>query len=125
MALFGGNDGVAHFAHLGGMAVGFLYLKLDWRLDFLGTWIRQQRNSRRIVQDVKKLWTDRKIRHAGLLLVLFTQDQAVAEHDVLAWHRRCLDRGFPVAPPASRGFRITDRIGNGYCAVAHFGVRGV
>ena len=26
------NDGVAHFAHLGGMVVGFLYLRLDWRL---------------------------------------------------------------------------------------------
>ncbi|MCP4634225.1 MAG: rhomboid family intramembrane serine protease [candidate division Zixibacteria bacterium] len=25
------GDGVAHFAHLGGMLVGFLYLKSDWR----------------------------------------------------------------------------------------------
>lgn len=26
------GDGVAHFAHLGGMLIGFLYLKSDWRL---------------------------------------------------------------------------------------------
>ncbi len=26
------NDGVAHFAHLGGMLVGYIYLKGDWRL---------------------------------------------------------------------------------------------
>lgn len=29
--LFGTHDGVAHFAHLGGMLIGFLYLKSDWR----------------------------------------------------------------------------------------------
>jgi membrane associated rhomboid family serine protease len=26
------GDGVAHFAHLGGMLIGYLYLKSDWRL---------------------------------------------------------------------------------------------
>lgn len=26
------SDGIAHFAHLGGMLVGLVYLKLDWRL---------------------------------------------------------------------------------------------
>ncbi|RKY83992.1 rhomboid family intramembrane serine protease [candidate division KSB1 bacterium] len=26
------GDGIAHFAHLGGMVVGYLYLKSDWRL---------------------------------------------------------------------------------------------
>ncbi|NUO78792.1 rhomboid family intramembrane serine protease [candidate division KSB1 bacterium] len=29
--IFDPNSGVAHFAHLGGMIVGFLYLKMDWR----------------------------------------------------------------------------------------------
>jgi membrane associated rhomboid family serine protease len=29
------SDGIAHFAHLGGMLVGFVYLKLDWRLTSL------------------------------------------------------------------------------------------
>ena len=78
-----------------------------------------------VVKDIKKLWTDGVICHAGLLLVLFTEHEAVSEHDLNVWHQRCLDRGFPVAAPAVRGFGITDRIGNGYCAIAVFGVRGV
>ncbi len=78
-----------------------------------------------VAQDVRKIWSDSLIRHGGLLLVLFTQDSHVAEHDLDVWHRRCLDRGFPVGPPAVRGFVITDRIGNAWCAVAVFGVRGV
>ncbi|HKJ93357.1 MAG TPA: rhomboid family intramembrane serine protease [Longimicrobiales bacterium] len=31
-AVGGSADGVAHFAHLGGLAAGFLYLKLDYRV---------------------------------------------------------------------------------------------
>jgi hypothetical protein len=77
-----------------------------------------------VTQDVTKIWNDGVIRHGGLLLVLFTAEQEVADHDILAWHGRCLDRGYPVSPPAVRGFRINDRIGNGYCAAAVFGVRG-
>lgn len=30
--LFGANDGVAHFTHLGGMVIGYFYLKADWRI---------------------------------------------------------------------------------------------
>jgi membrane associated rhomboid family serine protease len=29
------SDGIAHFAHLGGMVIGFLYLKGDWRFQSL------------------------------------------------------------------------------------------
>ncbi len=67
---------------------------------------------------------DGVIRHAGLALVLFTADAEVADHDLLAWHTKCLDKGLPVRPPSVRGFPITDRVGNGWCAVAVFGVRG-
>ncbi|MEX0653033.1 MAG: hypothetical protein WD534_14475 [Phycisphaeraceae bacterium] len=77
-----------------------------------------------VTDDVKKLAGDEVIRHAGLLLVLFTADKAVAEHDLVAWHTRCLDRAYPVSSPTIRGFDITDRIGNQWCAVALFGVRG-
>ncbi len=77
-----------------------------------------------VTKDVKKLWSDGAIRFAGLLLVLFTRDAGVAEHDVAAWHARCLDKGIPVVAPSVRGFPINDRIGNGWCAVALFGVRG-
>ncbi|MEX2216959.1 MAG: hypothetical protein WD768_22800 [Phycisphaeraceae bacterium] len=78
-----------------------------------------------VADDVKKLWADPFIFHSGLLLLLFTESQEVAEHDLLAWHDRCLKRGYPVASPAARGFAISNRIGNGWCAVAVFGVRGV
>lgn len=78
-----------------------------------------------VTQDVKKIWSDSVIRHGGLLVVLFTQNQRIAEHDLLTWHERCMDKGFPVNPPALRGFTITERIGNAWCSVAVFGVRGV
>jgi hypothetical protein len=78
-----------------------------------------------VTADVRKLWTDGLIRYAGLLLVLFTEEQAVAEHDLSIWHQRCLDKGFPVAHGAVRGFAINNRIGNGWCAVGVYGVRGV
>lgn len=77
-----------------------------------------------VAQDVMKLWRDPHLRHAGLLLTLFTADSSIAEHDAVAWHARCLERGYPVGVPASRGFAITDRIGNAWCAVYVFPVRG-
>ena len=78
-----------------------------------------------VAADVAKLWTDSSIRRAGLLLVLFTQSREVADHDLLAWQQRCLDRGFPVGAPSIRGFRIADRVGNQWCAAAMFGVKGL
>ena len=78
-----------------------------------------------VTSDVRKIWNDRVIQHGGLALVLFTQTCEVAAHDLKAWHERCLKRGYPVGPPAVRGFTISDRIGNGWCAVAVFGVSGV
>lgn len=77
-----------------------------------------------VTADVKKLWEDGVIRHAGLLLVLFTESKTVADHDIAAWHERCLEKGIPAGAPASRGFAINDRIGNAWCAAAVFGVRG-
>ena len=78
-----------------------------------------------VTKDVKKIWSDPEIRHGGLLLVLFTANREIAEHDLAAWHTRCIDKGYPVGPPAVRGFPITDRVGNAWCAVGVFGVRGV
>ncbi len=77
-----------------------------------------------VAKDVRKLYDEPLIRHAGLLLVLFTQTQAVAEHDLMAWHDRCVVKGLPVRLPAIRGFRLTDRIGNGWCATAVFPIKG-
>jgi hypothetical protein len=77
-----------------------------------------------VSDDVRKLWLDPVIAYAGLLLVLFTLDQAVSEHDLAAWHERCLQKSLPVTPPAVRGFALNNRVGNAWCAVALFGVRG-
>lgn len=78
-----------------------------------------------VAGDIKKLWNDPHIYHAGLLLILLTHDKATSEHDLLTWHRRCLERGYPVGAPAARELRITERIGNGHCTAAVFGVRGL
>ncbi len=77
-----------------------------------------------VVKDIKKVWSDGVIRHGGLLLILFTASQEIAEHDLAAWHTRCLDKGYPVGPPAVRGFPLNDRIGNTWCSLALFGIRG-
>lgn len=77
-----------------------------------------------VAKDIRKVWSDGVIRHGGLLLVLFTATQEVAEHDLSAWHTRCVDKGYPIAAAAVRGFSITERIGNAWCAVAVFGARG-
>ena len=77
-----------------------------------------------VAGDVRKIWNDGVILCGGLLLVLFTESQEVAEHDLAAWHQRCISRGYPVGPPAVRGFAIRDRIGNGWCGIAVFSVRG-
>lgn len=77
-----------------------------------------------VADDVKKLLNDGVIRWAGLLLVLFTEDRTIAEHDVEAWHKRCVEKALPVSRPALRGLAINNRIGNGWCAAAVIGVRG-
>jgi hypothetical protein len=78
-----------------------------------------------VVDDIRKLWADGVIAHAGLLLVLFNADQHTAEHDLHAWHDRVLDRGCPAGTPATRGFPLTDRAGNAWCSASLFPVRGV
>lgn len=54
LGLFGDGGSVAHFAHLGGVITGFIYLKVDWRLAYLGQWLRQKQGSRRAVQQLKR-----------------------------------------------------------------------
>lgn len=76
-----------------------------------------------VSQDIRKLAQDRAIYHAGLLLVLFTESREIAEHDLKAWYDRVLQRGYPVAPAIEHGFKLTDRLGNGWCACAMFPVR--
>lgn len=76
-----------------------------------------------VSRDIKKLAGDAMIFHAGLLLVLFTADERTARHDLAVWERKCLEKGYPVAPPVVRGLGLNDRMGNGYLSVALFAVR--
>lgn len=41
-AFGGGGDGIAHFAHLGGLVTGFVYLRTDWRTP---SWLRGRGNA--------------------------------------------------------------------------------
>jgi hypothetical protein len=76
-----------------------------------------------VAQDLRKLSKDPMIFHAGLLLVLFTADQATARHDLAAWESRCLKRGYPIAAPVVRDFAINDRMGNARATLALAAVR--
>lgn len=75
-----------------------------------------------VAQDIKKLYGDGKIAHAGLLLVLFNEDQRTAEHDIVAWYNRCRAKLVPVLSPVTRGFALRDRLGNGWVSVSLFPV---
>jgi hypothetical protein len=68
-------------------------------------------------EDVAKLSRNPGIRHAAVLLVLFAADERTTDHDLAEWLDRCVKRNLPVGIPSVRTFRITDRIGNGVCAV--------
>lgn len=73
-------------------------------------------------EDVSKLAKDPGILQAGLLVVMFVRENAVAEHDLNIWQDRCLQRGLPLGAPARRSFAITDRIGNACCAIVVYPV---
>ncbi len=53
--LFGTGDGVAHFAHLGGMAVGYLYLKSNWRFRRITGWFRTRAKMRRVQMQIHQM----------------------------------------------------------------------
>lgn len=48
------SDGIGHFAHLGGMVIGFLYIKADWRTRNLFTFFKNYRYKRMMKQLEKK-----------------------------------------------------------------------
>jgi len=48
------QTGVAHFAHLGGVATGWLYLKQDWRLGAFSRKVRAQRAKIKMAQNTRQ-----------------------------------------------------------------------
>ncbi|MEC9374611.1 MAG: hypothetical protein VYC34_12240, partial [Planctomycetota bacterium] len=74
--------------------------------------------------DIRKLMNDERIRAGGLLLVMFTQSDEAAEHDLDVWVNRCITKGLSIPTPVRRGFAVTDRIGNCWCETALASGRG-
>lgn len=72
--------------------------------------------------DVAKLTADAGIRRAALVLIIFSADRAVVEHDLHAWEQRAMDRGLAIDTPRVRHVDLLDRIGNRVCTVAVYGV---
>lgn len=68
-------------------------------------------------KDLKKLNNDERIMQGGVLLLLFTATEDVAEHDLPAALHRTLDKGVPFRSPRWQGFPIADRVGNGWLTV--------
>ncbi len=66
--------------------------------------------------DLTKLGADERIVHAGVLVVLFAQDEPTAAHDAALALHRVLDKGVGVRSSESACVPILDRAGN---AVAH------
>ncbi len=69
-------------------------------------------------EDAIKLEWDAVIRHCGVLVILFTEDERTADHDFGVVMHRLLDREIPVGSPLLRKFAIPDMIGNRVCAAA-------
>lgn len=69
-------------------------------------------------RDVLKLAKDRGINHRGLLILLFSQDERVAEHDLAQWLHGALNQNLPISSPSLRDIAITDRLGNALCKIA-------
>ncbi len=74
----------------------------------------------RVWKDVEKLASDPQIVHAAVLLIVFTADAVVADHDLGVWASRASQRGLPLWPRVQRGVQIGDRIGNRLCTLALF-----
>lgn len=70
-----------------------------------------------LARDLEKLGREPLVRHGAAMLILFTQDERVAEHDVTTALHRCLDRGLALRSPAVARLAIQDRVGNALCSV--------
>lgn len=73
--------------------------------------------------DVPKLAREARIQWAGVLLILFSQDERTAKHDLGVFFTRCVERNLPIREPSITGFDIPDLIGNSRCSVLLLPVR--
>ena len=73
--------------------------------------------------DVIKLASDALIRHAGVLVVLFTEQEEAGVHDLSITMREMIDRDLPVGMPEYESFPIVDLGGNAWCTLGLIPVR--
>jgi hypothetical protein len=78
---------------------------------------------RPVWRDVAKLAAADTIRQAVVLLVLYTADDATADHDLGVWTELGRARGLPIGAPSLRRLTIGDRLGNQRCTAALFPLR--
>lgn len=71
-----------------------------------------------VPKDIRKLARDPLIAHAAALVVVFTSDEATAQHDLRIWAERAISKSVPCSMPIMRSFAITDHMGNGNCTMA-------
>lgn len=71
-------------------------------------------------RDVEKLAGDPQIRHAAVVLILFTADAEIAAHDLGVWAARASMQGLDLLPRVTRTIEIGDRLGNRVCTLALF-----
>jgi hypothetical protein len=75
---------------------------------------------RPVWKDIDKLAADPHIVHGAAVLVLFTVDAEVANHDLGVWSSGASLRGLRLMPREQRSLAIGDRLGNRLCTVAVF-----
>ena len=73
-------------------------------------------------RDIAKLSKEPGISHAALLILLFAQDERIADHDLEVWRSQCRDKGHRLGAPALRGVSVGDRLGNALCKLALYPV---
>jgi len=72
--------------------------------------------------DICKLSADPRIWHGCALVILFTESEKVALHDLNHALRVCLDQNLPIRSPLIGSQSITDRANNGCVTIAIFPV---
>lgn len=70
-----------------------------------------------IARDLKKLAADDRVTAGGVLLILFTQEREVADHDLPIALHRTLDRNILFRSPRMVGLPVANRIGNAWCTL--------
>ncbi|MEN0021155.1 MAG: hypothetical protein AAF747_09760 [Planctomycetota bacterium] len=75
------------------------------------------------LRDLKKLAADDLLAGAGVAIVHFAAERAIAEHDFTQFAHRCLDADVGIDTPQTAFGAIADRIGNTSVAVALFSLR--